>query len=56
MTDPEITKAEKFGGGFTDYLDGFGQFLSRKQRQADEAEQEANDREWEDRHEQGLFE
>jgi hypothetical protein len=55
MTDPRILEAEKTGGNFVrEYLDDFGNFVKRRDRQ--EMEQAAEDAEWETRHEEGLFE
>jgi hypothetical protein len=55
MTDPRILEAEKTGGNFVrEYLDDFGNFVKRRDRQ--EMEQAAEDAEWETRHEKEMFE
>jgi hypothetical protein len=55
MTDPRILEAEETGGNFVrEYLDDFGNFVKRRDRQ--EMEQAAEDAEWETRHEKEMFE
>jgi hypothetical protein len=55
MTDPRILEAEETGGNFVrEYLDDFGNFVKKRDRQ--EMEQAAEDAEWETRHEKEMFE